>query len=168
MNRRQLLVQTGVALAVPSMGLPGKAATFDQPILAAFHDSQFLGSRAFAAALRGQQVSVFDTRVNLLQLWHGSNALQAQLISRGVIAGLTTYSDFLVLQSLAREQRLGLLYQLSVESQRVWRRVDRLSARPGAAKFVKDFDTLVAGPQGAGSRSAVSLTAFLLGRLPSH
>lgn len=140
-----------------------RAAAALSPVGAVFQDGRHELSRRFAALLPGGGANALDTRSGLLELWHGEHGVHRLPAKQTLIAGLTTYSDFIVLRSLARDLRLDLVYQIAIEPRRSWCRVDRLDALTSGADLVHVFDLIRYEAASTRGPSSASLTAFLLG-----
>ena len=124
MNRRELLRATA-ASALPLLAAPlsavaagtapeagGRAArlALSLPVHAVIYDGRYVAAQAFAHSELARGARVFDARCDVVRLWRGP---LLQLRGRGPVrvAGLTTYSDLILVCDCAREARLAVLRQ---------------------------------------------------------
>jgi hypothetical protein len=105
MNRRGMLrsAAAGVALTVLHRAA-AKSGDPRQPPVTVIYDERHADARAFAEHLQRQGATTFATRGDASGLWYGG----APLRNGGAIAGLTTWSDFVIARSCAREFGLRL------------------------------------------------------------
>jgi len=106
---RRTFVKIGLATAA-AQTIPSAYAIPATPTVV-FFDPRYSDSQRFAAtfcALGGEQVS---TERNLVQLWYAG--LQARAKGKQLrLAGLTTHSDFLVVERCALDERLRVRHTI--------------------------------------------------------
>jgi hypothetical protein len=105
MNRRQLLLRGALLAALaPVVGASPTAAQR----LIAVHDPAYRRSHQFAQTLQQQGAQVLALSPDALAIWHRTlKASCAQSPASARIAGLTTFTDFIVLRDLARAEGLA-------------------------------------------------------------
>ncbi len=136
MRRRDLLVAAG-SLAGPAL-LPSAGvarARSAVPDLVMF-DARYEAARRFAGALAASGSAVVETQIDLARLWYGGVRSSRVDRRRIRIAGLTTWSDFVVIQGCAAEERRRLqwvAFHDPARSHRVSRGDGRLEATLTAA-----------------------------------
>ncbi len=129
MRRRDLLIAAGVLaapLSAPAAASPGA------PDLVIF-DARYDAARRFAQALAARGAATVEAQADVARLWYGPLRLHRAGGGRIRIAGLTTWADFAVIQSCAREARLRprhvVFHDRSGRSHRVARGSPDLKAR---------------------------------------
>jgi hypothetical protein len=131
-NRREFIKGAG-ALAVPAVIIGSRLgigtavpASEAAPITAVVFDERYSDCRRFADALARQGAIPFATLGDSAVVWRRS--LRSHLASRGGrLAGLTTYSDLVVLQSCRLELQLRVLYQGHHDCRAAWTLTHRIS-----------------------------------------
>ena len=116
MNRRQLLLRGLVVAALaPAAGIAGAKDEANQT-LAVVQDPAYRRSREFASLLVARGARLFTPEDDMLGLWHGPLAAFSRAAGPMRLAGLTTWSDFLVLRDCARQAGMAPLSTLDPDA----------------------------------------------------
>jgi hypothetical protein len=109
MNRREMLqsAMVGTLLLAPRWS-PARAG--ERHRLTVIYDERYPGARALADGLRLDGITTLATRGDATLLWYGD---PGTALTRGgeAVAGLTTWSDFVIARSRAREIGLRLAFE---------------------------------------------------------
>ena len=112
LRRREVLKGTaGLAAAQALLAAPASAAAraADAPPDIAVFDARYPESRAFAEAMAARGAALFNVAGDVARLWYGPLARALAEGRRPRIAGLTTYSDLVVVRGCAAEARMRLI-----------------------------------------------------------
>ena len=131
MRRRDVLVAAGSIAAPAVLPCAGIArARPAAPDLVMF-DARYEAARRFAGALAASGSAVVETQTDVARLWYGVVRSGWVANRRIRMAGLTTWSDFVVIQGCAAEERRRLqwvAFHNPAQSHRVSRGDRRLEA----------------------------------------
>jgi hypothetical protein len=115
MKKRDFLKAAGgltvaAVLPAPFQG-PALAHTLGRKPTAAIYDGRYAEARDFAGAMKRLGSPAFDARKDPAVLWYDLAGRSIVNLEKSIIAGLTTGSDLLVFQELAKERGLALTYR---------------------------------------------------------
>lgn len=109
MNRRQLLLRGVLVAALAPAAHRAGAGNEAAPALAVVQDPAYRRSREFASLLVERGARRFTPDLDMLALWHGELSALRRIEGGLRLAGLTTWSDFLVLRDCAGKAGLAPL-----------------------------------------------------------
>ena len=110
LRRREVLKGTaGLAAAQALLAAPAIAVARDAPPDIAVFDGRHPEGRVFAEAMTARGAAPFDVAGDVARLWYGPLARALAEGRRPRVAGLTAYSDLVVMRGCAAEARLRLV-----------------------------------------------------------
>jgi hypothetical protein len=141
MNRRDFIQAAAlVPAAIAGARLPAWAGAFEgrrSRVTTVVYDERYSDCRMFADALSREGAVAFATQGDCAKLWHGT--LRAHLAQLGgLVAGLTTDSDFVVFRSCGRELSLSTIHEGAHDGRRSEQLTHRLRARDAAGQISAD------------------------------
>lgn len=101
MNRRLFLVSATAALQTDALAIPSSASS-----ALVFYDRRYAASRRFASERIRQGAAGCAIQPDALSVWRALKPMRSRQGLR--VDGMTTYSDFIVLQDCARVAGLKL------------------------------------------------------------
>jgi hypothetical protein len=108
MNRRGVLRSAAASVALTVLRrAPAAGEGLARPFIAVIYDERHPEARTFAENLRRHGAAPFPTRGDATGLWYGGALRQ----NAGAIAGLTSWSDFVIARSCGREFGLRVVFE---------------------------------------------------------